>query len=142
MANPRRIKRLENVILHAVAPLVAHGLADPRLQMITVTRVRLSPDLAVARVNWSTIGGDGDRSKAAHALEHARGRLQRAVAGAMRTRTTPRLEFHYDESIEKGLRVSQILDDLARERAAREGTPEGAAPDAASDASPAWDEEE
>jgi len=122
--NERRIKRLENVILHAVAPLVAHGLADPRLEMVTVTRVRLSPDLAVARINWSTIGDDGDRSKAGHALQHARGRLQRAVADAMQTRTTPRLEFHYDESIEKGIRVTEILNELARERAAREGVAE------------------
>jgi ribosome-binding factor A len=124
MADKRRIKRLENVILQAVAPMVAHGLTDPRLSMVTVTRIRLSPDLSVARVNWSCMGSEADRSKAAHALEAARGVLQGAVAKAMQTRTTPRLHFHFDESLAKALRVTEILEDLARERAAREGPAE------------------
>ena len=121
MANDRRIKRLETQILQTVAPAIAHGLADPRLSMVTVTRIRLSRDLSVARVNWSCMGSDGDRSKAQHALEQARGFLQSEVAAAMRTRTTPRLEFHYDEGLANAVRVNQILGDLARERAERDG---------------------
>jgi ribosome-binding factor A len=118
----RRVKRLEALILEIVAPLVAHGLSDPRLSMVTVTRVRLSPDLSVARVNWSTLGDSGNISKAEHALEHARGRIQAAVAKALRTRVTPRLAFHYDESLARAQRVTETLEQLARERAAREGT--------------------
>ena len=124
MADARRLKRLENVLLQAVAPLISHGLLDPRLHLVTVTRIRLSADLSTARVNWSCLGSEGERTQAMHALEHARGRLQAAVARSMRTRTTPRLEFHYDESLEKAARISRILDDLARERAAREGEEE------------------
>ena len=67
MADARRLKRLEIAILETVAPLVAHGLADPRLQMVTVTRVHLSPDLSVAHVNWSALGG-----ASAEATHHAR----------------------------------------------------------------------
>jgi ribosome-binding factor A len=121
MARERRIKRLENVLLQTVAPLISHGLLDPRLNLVTVTRISLSADLSTARVNWSCLGSQSERTQAMHALEHARGRLQASVARAMQTRTTPRLEFHYDESLEKAVRVSRILDDLARERAAREG---------------------
>jgi len=120
MPDKRRIERLEHLILETVAPLISHGLSDPRLAMVTVTRVRLSPDLSLARVNWSTIGDTAARSKAAHALDDARGYLTASVARSMRTRTTPRLEFHYDESIEKATRVSAILAELARERAERE----------------------
>ncbi|MGH7161924.1 MAG: 30S ribosome-binding factor RbfA, partial [Planctomycetota bacterium] len=116
MPDDRRLRRIESAILQAVGPLVAHGLADPRLVLVTVTRVRVSPDLGVARVNWSCLGGPADRSKAQHALEQARGLLQAAVAKRIETRTTPRLEFHYDESLEKAQRVSRILDDLARGR--------------------------
>jgi ribosome-binding factor A len=116
MPNQRRIERLEHLILQIVAPQVSHGLADPRLGMVTVTRIRLSPDLGVARVNWSCLGDEAERSKAAHALEDARGRLQSQVARNLRTRITPRLEFHYDASLEKAARVSRILEDLARER--------------------------
>ena len=70
MPDPRRIKRLENLILQTLAPLISPGLSDPRLAMITVTRIRLSQDLSVARVNWSCIGKPADRSKALHALDH------------------------------------------------------------------------
>ena len=120
MPDDRRIRRLEQVIFRTVAPLISHGLSDPRLTLVTVTRIRLSKDLSVARVNWSRIGSEGERSKAAHALEDARGYLRRAIAGAMRTRVTPHLEFHYDPSIEKAARVHRILDELAKERGDRE----------------------
>ena len=129
MADKRRIKRLEAAILETVAPLIAHGLADPRLQMVTVTRVHLSPDLATAHINWSTLGGASEESKAQHALEHARGRIQAAVAAALRTRTTPRLHFHFDESLARAQRVTEVLDLLARERAEKEGKAAGAPED-------------
>lgn len=120
MPPPRRIQRLEQAILETVAPLISHGMADPRLQLVTVTRVRLSRDLSVARVNWSLLGTAADRSRAAHALDDARGYLQGAVARSLRTRTTPRLEFHHDPSMEKAARVHDILEQLARERGERE----------------------
>jgi len=129
MADPRRVRRLEAAILQTVAPLVSHGLSDPRLSLVTVTRIRLSRDLSVARVNWSVLGEDADRSRAAHALEHARGTLTKAVAQRLQTRVTPRLEFHFDPSLEKAQRVNEVLDQLARERAEREGLPEDEAGD-------------
>ena len=129
MPDARRLLRLEKQILHAVAPLVAHGLLDPRLRLVTVTRIRLSPDLSVARVNWSCLGDRADRSKVARALEHARGRIQAEVAKATRTRTTPHLQFHFDESLEKAQRALDILAKLERERGepppAAEEPPEG-----------------
>lgn len=131
MADKRRIQRLENLILEIVAPLVAHGLSDPRLGMVTVTRVHLAPDLSIAHVNWSTLGGASEESKAAHALEHARGRIQAAVAAALRTRTTPRLMFHYDESLARAQRLTEVLEKLAQERAAKEGAPPEAPPEGA-----------
>ena len=124
MADPRRVHRLEKTVLQTIAPMVSHGLKDPRLQMVTVTRIRLSADLSVARVNWSSLGSAGDRSKAAHALESARGPLQAAVGRHMQTRVTPRLEFHYDASAEKARKIHDILDRLALERAEKEGLAE------------------
>ena len=126
MANTRRIKRLETLILQTVAPLISQGLSDPRLTMVTVTRIRLSPDMSIARVNWSCIGDEADRSKATHALDQARGYLQTEVGRTIRTRLTPRLEFHYDPALEGAVRVNAILSELARERAEREGTDEDA----------------
>ena len=116
MADSRRIRRLEQVILRTIGPEISHGLADPRLGVVTVTRIRLSKDLGLARINWSLIGDDADRSRAEHALAHARGHLQSLVADAMRTRTTPRLEFHYDPSMENAARINEILHQLKEER--------------------------
>jgi ribosome-binding factor A len=120
MPDPRRVKRLEKVILHTVAPEISHGLRDPRLQFVTVTRIRLSRDLSVARVNWSVLGGEADRNKAQRALEDARGRLQNLVGRNMQTRVLPRLEFYYDESLAKAARIGEILGKLAKERGENE----------------------
>ncbi|MHC4940863.1 MAG: 30S ribosome-binding factor RbfA [Planctomycetota bacterium] len=129
MAEPRRIKRLEQLILRTIGPMISHGLADPRLGLVTVTRVKLSRDLSVARINWSIVGSDADRSRAEHALDHARGHLQTAVAQAMRTRTTPHLEFHYDPSMENAARIHEILHEIEEERREREGPEEEDAPE-------------
>jgi ribosome-binding factor A len=116
MADQRRIQRLEQVILRTLGPLISQGLADPRLGVVTVTRIKLSRDLGVARVNWSCIGSDSDRSRAEHGLSHARGHMQSAVAKAMRTRTTPHLTFHYDPSLENSVRINDLLHQLKLER--------------------------
>ncbi len=116
MADAMRIKRLEQVILQTVAPLLATGLSDPRLSMVTVTRVKLSADMSTARINWSTMGTEADRSKAEHALSRAHGPVQRAIADSLQTRTTPRVHFHYDESMEKAQRINEILSKLRVER--------------------------
>jgi len=115
MPDPRRIQRLEQLILQTLGPTIAQ-LDDPRMGLVTVTRIRLSRDLSVARVNWSCVGDEGERNRSEHALEHACGYLQSIVAGAMHTRVTPRLEFHYDESMENAARISGILHKLAVER--------------------------
>lgn len=120
MADAMRIKRLEQAILETVAPLIAHGLSDPRLEMVTVTRVHLSRDMSVARINWSSMGSPSDRSKAAHALQSAAGPVQRAIADNLQTRVTPRVHFHYDESMERAQRVNEILHQLREERGENE----------------------
>ena len=123
MADAMRIKKLERAILQTVGPLIAHGLSDPRLELVTVTRVRLSRDMSVARINWSTIGSPADRSKAEHALKNAAGPVQRAIADNLQTRVTPRVHFHYDESMEKAQRVNEILNQLRKERGEDEEEP-------------------
>ena len=115
MPNPRRIERLEQLIMRTLGSTITQ-LADPRLGLVTVTRIRLSKDLGVARVNWSCVGTAAERSKSEHALIHAKGYLTGVIASAMATRQTPRLEFHFDESMEKAARISEILHKLAVER--------------------------
>ncbi len=128
MPDPRRIQRLEQLILQTLGPTIAQ-LDDPRMGLVTVTRIRLSRDLSVARVNWSCVGDEGERNRSEHALEHACGYLQSIVAGAMHTRVTPRLEFHHDASMENAARISGILHKLAEERGEHEEPEESEEPE-------------
>ena len=119
MPDPRRIQRLEQLILRTLGPELSQ-MDDPRLGMVTVTRIRLSRDLSVARVNWSCVATEAERNLSQHALDHARGYLQTVVAQAMQTRTTPKLEFYFDPSMENAARISEILHKLAVERGEHE----------------------
>ncbi len=119
MVNEIRLKRLSEVVKQRASEVILLELKDPRIGFVTVTRVKLARDLTMATVFWSIIGSPGDRSKAAHALEDARGFIQRAVARAMQTRVTPRLTIQYDPSLERAQKVFEILARLKRERAER-----------------------
>jgi len=119
MPDDIRLKRLAKQALHTASQIVLFELADPRLEMVTLTRVKLSSDLSHATVFWSTLGDDARRSKVAHALEDAIPVVQSAIARNFRTRRTPRIQFRFDESIEGAIRVGNILDELRHEREAR-----------------------
>ena len=83
MANPRTIARLEARILERAAVCLQSEVSDPRASFITVTRVKLSPDLSSGRIYYSVLGTEGDKSKAEHMLESAAGFLQRQIALAI-----------------------------------------------------------
>jgi ribosome-binding factor A len=116
MVNDIRLQRLTEVIRQRVSRAILQEMKDPRIGFITVTQVKLAKDLTSAVIFWSIIGSDGDRSKAAHALEDARGFLQSAVAKEMGTRVTPRLSMRYDPSLVKAQKVYDLLAKLRRER--------------------------
>jgi ribosome-binding factor A len=92
------------------------------LGFVTVTRVKLSGDLKHAVIYYSVIGSEADRSKTAHALEHARGHVQSEIARAMHTRVTPIVRFEFDEGLAGSIRISQLLHELTEERDGREET--------------------
>jgi ribosome-binding factor A len=120
MPSSKRIEKLSRVILRRAAEVVAHELKDPRLGLVTITRVKLTEDLRHAQIFWSVMGDEADRSRSAHALEHARGHVQSEIAHVLHTRVTPVIAFVFDESIEGAVRMGRLLDDLRREREARE----------------------
>jgi ribosome-binding factor A len=115
MANPRTIARLEARILERAAVCLQSEVNDPRASFITVTRVKLSPDLTSGRIYYSVLGTEGDKSKAEHMLESASGFLQRQIARAIQVRRVPHLKWTYDESMEKADEMSRLIRD-ARER--------------------------
>jgi len=116
-----RLRRLEKLALQRASEIVLFELADPRMTMVTLTRVKLARDLSHGVVFWSTLGEGGQRTKVEHALRDAAPFVQTEIAKVFRTRRTPHLTFRFDESIAGAVRVSGILENLQKERAARGG---------------------
>ena len=108
--------KLAATIQQRAAHVLIHELKDPRVGILTVTRVKLSPDLSTCVIYWSTLGSDGDRSKARHALESARLYVQRRVAEGLRTRSAPQLSFVYDESVAGSIKMGGLLKQLRDDR--------------------------
>lgn len=115
MANPRTMARIAARIQERAAYCLQFELKDPRASFVTVTRVELTNDLSLAKIYYSVMGDDGDRSKAAHMLEHAKGFVQRQVARVLHMRRMPTLRFEYDDSIETAAHIDQVIRE-ARER--------------------------
>jgi len=100
----------------SVRAVVAEGLAelkDPRIGMVTVTGVVVSPDLGEARIFVSVLGSEKKRAATLQGLESARGVLQAKINRELSLRRTPTLTFAYDESVERGVRMTKLIDDLA-----------------------------
>lgn len=114
-----RVDRLKEVIREEAAELILHGLTDPRLGFCTVTRVELTNDLAYCKIHVSVLGDESSKSKTMHALQDARGLIQKKVAKRLKTRTTPHVTIELDESIEKSFTIMNKI------KAARESDPDG-----------------
>ena len=102
----------------SVRAVVAEGvgqLKDPRIGMVTVTGVIVTPDLGEARIYVSVLGSEKKRKATLAGLESARGVLQAKINRELSLRRTPTLSFAYDDSVERGVRMTKLIDDLAAE---------------------------
>jgi ribosome-binding factor A len=106
-----RMRRVNEAVREVVSARLAEGLRDPRIGFVTVTSVDTSPDLRQARVYVSVLGSDEERAETLAGLESAHGLLQQAVATELRMKHTPTLQFVFDESIDRGMRISELLDE-------------------------------
>ena len=116
MANPRRIQRLQQLILQTAANHVQRELEDPRIGLISITRVKLSPDLTQCVLYWSVLGDEAQQRTTERGLNDALPSIQRAIARDMQTRITPRCELRYDQGMENAQRMEAIFTKLAEER--------------------------
>ena len=99
--------------------LTRGAVHDPGIGFITLTRVKVSPDLQLARVYYSSLGDENARQETAKALERATPYLRRQVGSRVKLRRVPELKFQFDESIAHQDRVEQVLRDLKHEEEAR-----------------------
>jgi len=109
-----RMRRV-NESLRAVLAEAIGELKDPRIGFITGTGVATSTDLRQATVFVSVLGSERKRARSLAGLEAAHGVLQRRIAGELRMKRTPQLTFEYDPSVERGVRMSKLIDELAPE---------------------------
>ena len=109
----RRTNRLEEEIREEIARIIARELKDPRIGFVTVTGVRTATDLAYATVFVSVLGTEAEQERTLQGLQSAHGVLQAQVARELGTRRTPVLTFEYDPAIERGVRLTKLIDDLA-----------------------------
>lgn len=117
MPLPRRIARLQQLILEVAAETVQRRLSDPRLRLVTLTRVKLAPDLSTAVVYYSAMApSDLERRATARALAGAASLVQSVVGDAMGTRTTPKLSFRYDATLAQAAHLEDIFQKLRAER--------------------------
>ncbi len=108
------MRRVDEAIREVLSDALASGLKDPRIGFVTVTDVKTSPDLRRARVFVSVLGDDAKRSASLAGLQSAHGLLQRRVAGELHLKRTPTLEFVHDDTLDRAMRVEQLLADDER----------------------------
>ena len=120
MAQGHRPDRVGEQIRDELSALLSRGAVhDPGIGFITLTRVHVSPDLQLARVFYTSLGDPKARRETEKALDRATPFLRRRIAGVLRLRRVPELEFRFDESIAHQDRIEQILRDLHEEEAQR-----------------------
>ena len=106
------MRRVDESMRQVLSGAVAE-LKDPGIGFVTVTGVRTSRDLDHAVVYVSVLGSEQERAATLRALERATGVLQGRVARELGLRRTPHLRFAYDAAIERGVRMSTLIDGLA-----------------------------
>ena len=111
----RRIAKIASRLRFLVSSVIQRDLNDPRVGFVTILRVEPTDDLKEAKVYFSVFGDDGVKSRTWHAIEQARGFIQREVGRNLRTRSTPRLRFILDDSSERLSRVENLIEKASRE---------------------------
>lgn len=112
------MRRVDEAIRQVIGDAVAGDLKDPRVGFVTVTDVRTSPDLRHARIYVSVLGEGGRssdeqaREASLEGLRSAHGFLQGRLASELRLKRTPALEFSYDDTTDRALRVEELLDEI------------------------------
>jgi ribosome-binding factor A len=117
------MRRVNEAVRAVVAEAVA-DLKDPRIGLVTVTGVHVAPDLGEARIFISVLGSRKKRDATLAGLESARGVLQARINRELSLRRTPMLAFTYDDAVERGVRMTKLIDELAADLPEESGLPE------------------
>lgn len=114
-----RVERVAEQIREEVSQILSTEVADPGVGLVTVTRVKVTPDLSLARVYWTTIGDSDQRKQTIKALSRAAGFVRHLLSERLTLRRSPEVQFLFDRSVAAQDRVEQILYELKQEEASR-----------------------
>ena len=124
-----RTERIAEQLREEVSQILATEVSDSGVGLVTVSRVKVTPDLSLARVYWTILGNDEERKKTTKALQRAASFVRRILAGRVTLRRVPEVVFQYDEGLAAHQRVEEILHEL-QEAASGRGRAERAAAEA------------
>jgi ribosome-binding factor A len=117
-----RTERLDSLLRQEISQLLQRQVKDPRLgNFITVTEVSISPDLSYAKVFVSCIGNEEVKRDALEGLAAASGFMRRQLAKNLRLRRIPELSFRWDDSIERGAHILQLIDEVSSPKTTEQG---------------------
>jgi ribosome-binding factor A len=107
-----RASRIGDQLRAELSDLISREVHDPGIGFLTITHVKVTPDLQIARVYYTTLGDEKARRESGRALDRAAPFLRRQIGRRVRLKRVPQLEFFYDESIARGDRIEQILHEI------------------------------
>jgi ribosome-binding factor A len=122
-----RKDRLASEIVKETSKIILYELRDPRKGFVTVTRAKVSDDYRYAKIFVSIMGTPKQKKTVLGGLKHAQGFVQKELSRRIQMRSFPEINFELDESIEKAFKITNAIDQLARERKAREAAQAGKA---------------
>jgi ribosome-binding factor A len=114
-ARSQRLQRIEHEIVRELSEIVHEQLKDPRVGFVTITGAHVSPDLRTARVFASPLGDERTARQTMRGLQSAAGFLSAELGKRLQTRNTPSLTFTRDTSIERGVRVTTMIDEVRQQ---------------------------
>jgi ribosome-binding factor A len=112
-----RQARVADQIQREIAELIRLEVRDPRVGLVTITGVELSRDASHAKVFFTVLGAAAEGEAAREGLQRAAGFLRSGLAHRLTTRKVPELHFTYDESVERGMRLSKLIDEAVKPQA-------------------------
>lgn len=110
-----RMERVNQLIKREISTILQREVQDPRVEFVSITSVTVSPDLHVAKVNFSVLGDEKKKEEANKALDSARGYIRGLMGKRISLRYTPDLEFVYDNSLEYSARIEQTLEEIKKQ---------------------------
>ncbi|HTF58107.1 MAG TPA: 30S ribosome-binding factor RbfA [Planctomycetota bacterium] len=123
MPIPYRKEKLSSQIAKEISQILLYELRDPRKGFVTVTRAVVADDFRSAKVYVSVMGSEKDKKLTMSGLRSAVGFVQALLGKRLRVRHAPEVTFVRDDSVDRTLKLSKLIDDLAKERKAKESAP-------------------